>query len=199
MSRFPLLLLLVVGWITFSTTPADAHLATFGSWEITVKYLKELFPDATRFMVRNDSYSDQQVEAIERDLGFKLYPEDRDPVFYVALDESGERPRFLGVAIFVDPRLQPRILDGAVIRLEVGIGVNPRGEVHRVRVFEYRGNLSLTRPAFLDQFNGMKIEDNFQIGKRVQAVRGEEEESQLVANAAYAALYLMRMSLGTGR
>jgi hypothetical protein len=175
---------------------ADAHLATFGSWEITESYLKQLFPEASRFLVKSVQYTPEQVAQIEATLGFKLYPEDVNPTFYIAVNETGGKQRFLGVAIFIDPRIQPKMLDGAVIRLEVGVAVDARGQISGVRVFDYRGNLALTRPDFLNQLNGMKLGDEFKVGTRIRPVAGEEEESQLVANAAHEALYLMKVSLG---
>jgi hypothetical protein len=180
-----------------AATPAYAHLATFGSWEITRRYLLELFPEATNFMKRRDAYTPKQVEQIEAYLGFKLYPEDKNPEFYIAIDESGGKRRLLGVAIFIDPRVQSRALEG-VVRIEVGIGVDPAGKIHRVRLYDYRGHRALTEARFLDQLRGMTLEDDFSVGadRRIKPVAEEPEESQLVANAAREALYLMRISLG---
>ncbi|QED25714.1 hypothetical protein FRD01_00225 [Microvenator marinus] len=193
------LLALVLAFASFGTPrDADAHLATFGSWEITREYLGELFPEATDFLSRDVTYTDAQVAAIEKELGFSLYPEDKTPTFYIAVQNVGGKRKLLGVAIFIDPRLQPKVIGGSVLRLEVGIAVNSKGQIHKIRVFDYRGNLALTRPAFLDQFNGMKLDDKFVIGPKIKAVDGEAEESQLVANAAREALYLMKVSLGKG-
>lgn len=195
--RILLILLLGLGiWAT--PQRAEAHLATFGSWEITREYLGQLFPEATDFLARSVTYTPTQVAAIEQVLGFQLYPEDTNPTFYIAVRETKGKRSLLGVAIFIDPRLQPKLLGGALIRLEVGIGVNSKGEIHRIRVFDYRGDLSLTRPEFLDQFKGMTLKDSFKVGTKVKPVEGEAEESQLVANAAKEALYLMQISLGRG-
>lgn len=196
MTRFWRTLGLVTALCVALPAPANAHLATFGSWEITESYLKQLFPGATRFLAKSVQYSPEQVAAIEAHLGFKLYPEDITPTFYIAVDDRGGKQSFQGVAIFIDPRLQPKMLDGAVIRLEVGVAVDARGAVSKVQVFDYRGNLALTREPFLAQFIGMKLGDSFQVGSRIKAVAGEEHESQLVANAAHEALYLMKVSLG---
>lgn len=68
---------------------------------------------------------------LEQQLGFELYPEDETPEFYVAHDRAGQ---CLGVALFIDPRTKPKILDGSVSTLEVGIGVDARGAINRVRV-----------------------------------------------------------------
>ncbi len=177
---------------------ADAHLATFGSWEITEAYLKELFPEATSFLRRRDSYSPEQVAQIEEALGFRLNPEDKEPEFYIAVDESGDQRRFLGVGIFIDPRVESRILEGVVVRMEVGIGVDSQGRIARVRLYEYRGARELTQPAFLDQLIGRTLDDSFEVGpdKDIRPVAAEPLESQLVADAARNALYLMKMSLG---
>jgi hypothetical protein len=183
------------------SSTAEAHLATFGSWELTKKYLLELFPEATTFLKRQDSYTPEQVRAIEAYLGFELYPEDKNPEFYIAIDESGGQRRLLGVAIFIDPRVQSRLLEGTVVRMEVGVSVDARGRIHRVRLYDYRGDRRLTQPEFLDQFVGMNLEDDFTVGpqKAIKPVPSEPEESQLVANAAREALYLMQISLGRGQ
>ncbi|TXD38484.1 hypothetical protein FRC98_06270 [Lujinxingia vulgaris] len=180
--------------------PAEAHLANFGSWEITRGYLQEIFPDATDFLRRRDSYTDAEVAQIEAELGFELYPEDRNPEFYIAVDESSGKRKFLGVALFIDPRVESRLLEGNVVRIEVGIGVDARGRVKRVRLFDYRGARALTRAEFLDQLVGLSLNDSFEVGpgEAIKPVEEEPIESQLVANAAREALYLMKVSLGQG-
>lgn len=177
---------------------AHAHLATFGSWEITKAYLQKLFPEATTFLRRQDSYSDEQVAQIEEYLGFELNPEDKEPEFYIAIDESDGDRRFLGVALFIDPRVESRLLEGAVVRMEVGIGVDAGGRIARVRLYEYRGARALTEAEFLDQFIGRTLDDSFAVGpeEEIKPVDAEPTESQLVANAAREALYLMKISLG---
>lgn len=176
--------------------PAGAHLATWGSWAITHRNLMQLFPDAApaAWKIKRYQYSEAEVELLEKKLGFELYPEDKAPEFYIAHDDAGG---LLGVAIFIDPRTKPKILDGGVLTLEVGIGVNARGEIDRVKVYDYRGNVELARPAFLDQLRGKTLDDEFTIGKAgLQGVGGEPEESQLVANAGREALLLMKVALG---
>ena len=190
-----------VGDYSGAVKPADAHLATFGSWEITRGYLLELFPEATSFLKRKETYSAQQVKEIEAYLGFKLYPEDKTPEFFIAIDESSGKKRLLGVAIFIDPRVKSGLLDGKVTQIEVGIGVDSKGAVQRVRLFDYRGSRALTQATFLDQLVGRTLESDFSVGvdKSIKPVAGEEEESQLVSNAAREALYLMKISLGRGK
>lgn len=178
------------------SAPADAHLAKWGSWEITHRNLMRLFPDAdpNAWKIKRYQYSDEEVKFLEKELGFELYPEDKVPEFFIAHDAEAN---FLGVAIFIDPRTKPKILDGGVLTLEVGIGVNAKGEINRIRVYDYRGNVELTKDAFLDQLKGRTLDSNFTMGKgSLAAVDGEPEESQLVGNAGREALLLMKVALG---
>jgi hypothetical protein len=182
--------------IASPSAPADAHLAKWGSWEITHRNLTRLFPDAdpNAWKIKRYQYSDEEVKLLEKELGFELYPEDKTPEFFIAHDPEGN---FLGVALFIDPRTKPKILDGGVLTLEVGIGVNAKGEINRVRVYDYRGNVELTKGEFLDQLKGRTLDSNFTIGKgSLAGVDGEPEESQLVANAGREALLLMKVALG---
>lgn len=176
--------------------PADAHLAKWGSWEITHRNLMKLFPDAdpNGWKIKRYRFSDKEVVFLEKELGFELYPEDKEPEFYVASDPGGG---FLGVAMFIDPRTKPKVLNGGILALEVGIGVNARGEIHRIKLYDYRGNVELTRPSFLDQLKGRTLDSNYAMGRGgLRPVAGEPEESQLVANAGREALLLMKTALG---
>jgi len=176
--------------------PAQAHLAKWGSWEITHRNLMKLFPDAdpNGWKIKRYQFNDEEVKFLEAELGFELYPEDKTPEFYLAHGEDG---KFLGVAIFIDPRTKPKVLNGGILTLEVGIGVNTRGEISRIRVYDYRGNVELTKDAFLDQLKGRTLDSNYEMGRGgLKPVEGEVEESQLVANAGREALLLMKTALG---
>lgn len=182
--------------IAMPSAPAEAHLAKWGSWEITHRNLTRLFPDAdpNAWKIKRYQYSDEEVKFLEKELGFELYPEDKAPEFFIAHDVDGN---FLGVAIFIDPRTKPKILDGGVLTLEVGIGVNAKGEINRVRVYDYRGNVELAKDEFLDQLKGRTLTSGFTMGKGgLTGVDGEPEESQLVGNAGREALLLMKVALG---
>ena len=175
---------------------AEAHLATWGSWAVTHRNLMKLFPkaDPGAWKIKKYRYSKKEVRDLEKKLGFELYPEDKAPEFYIAHDEDG---KLLGVAIFIDPRTKPKILDGGVLTLEVGVGVNAKGEISRMKVYDYRGNVALTEDEFLDQLRGRTLGSTFEIGAPdLQGVEGEAEESQLVANAGREALLLMKVALG---
>lgn len=176
--------------------PSEAHLAKWGTWEITHRNLMKLFPDAdpNAWRIKRYSYSDAEVKYLEAQLGFELYPEDKQPEFFIAQDAAGD---FLGVAIFIDPRTKPKILAGGILTLEVGIGVNAAGKINRIKVYDYRGNLELTKETFLDQLRERTLDSNFTMGKDgLTAVAAEPEESQLVGNAAREALLLMKVALG---
>jgi hypothetical protein len=176
--------------------PAEAHLAKWGSWEITHRNLTRLFPDAdpNAWKIKKYQFNDKEVDFLEKKLGFELYPEDKQPEFFIARNEEG---KLMGVAIFIDPRTKPKILNGGILTLEVGIGVNAKGEISRVKVYDYRGNVELTKKKFLDQLKGKTLDSNYTMGKgKLKPVEGEPEESQLVANAGREALLLMKVALG---
>ena len=182
--------------VALAPAVADAHLAKWGSWEITHRNLSKLFPEAdpNAWRIKRYQYSEKEVALLEKELGFELYPEDKTPEFYVAHDDQGS---FLGVAIFIDPRTKPKILDGSVLTLEVGIGVDARGKINRVEVYDYRGDVRLTQEDFLKQLEGRGLDAEFRMGKDgLKVVPGEDEESQLVANAGREALLLMKVALG---
>ena len=185
---------------------AEAHLATWGSWDITQKNLTVLFPRATTWLRKKHAFSESEVETIEKALGFSLYPEDRNPEFYIAIDDSGGKKKLLGVAIFIDPRVEARVEGGEVIRLEVGVGVDKAGRVARVALYDYKGNPAMAEAAFLSQLQGRDLRNSFVVAAaggpdgagraKIKPVSGEKQESQLVANAAFEALYLMKIALG---
>ena len=182
--------------VALAPAPAHAHLAKWGSWEITHRNLMKLFPDAdpNGWRIKRYQFSDKEVALLEQQLGFELYPEDKIPDFYVAHDANGH---FLGVAIFIDPRTKPKILDGGVLTLEVGIGVDSHGKINRIRVYDYRGDVRLTEGAFLEQLQGRGLDSEFRMGHDgLTEVSGEAEESQLVSNAGREALLLMKVALG---
>jgi hypothetical protein len=195
-----LLLVCALGLTVGHAEPAQAHLAKWGSWEITHRNLMKLFPtaDPNGWKIKRYAFDEAEVAKLEQELGFELYPEDKTPEFFVAHDPQGA---FLGVAIFIDPRTKPKILNGGVLTLEVGIGVDATGAINRIKVYDYRGDVRLTEPAFLDQLKGRKLADNWTMGRgqgraALRPVPGEPEESQLVAFAGREALLLMQVALG---
>lgn len=191
------LLAIALGGAGLAVVPVcRAHLARWGSWDVTFRNLMRVFPtaDPAAWQIKRGSLSERDVKVLERKLGFELYPEDRQPEFFVARNVERE---LVGVAMFIDPRTQKKIVRGRPLVLEVGVGVDTYGRISRVRVFDYAGNPALTEPAFLDQLRGRTMESSFEMGEAgLRPVIGEEEESQLVANAAREALLIMKVVLG---
>ncbi len=193
--RLLLLGLALLGPLLLSPRSA-AHLVTWGSWEVTHRNLMKLYPDADPFAwrIKRHTYTDAEAARLENALGVALYPEERVGEFYVALGATG---RVLGVATFIDPRSRPKILDDAILSLEVGIGVDLAGRVDRVRLYDYRGDAALTKDDFLRQLRGRTLASSFAMDTEgLVSIEDEPEESQLVATAAQEALLFMQVALG---
>ena len=193
--RLLLLGLALLGPLLLSPRSA-AHLVTWGSWEVTHRNLMKLYPDADPFAwrIKRHTYTDAEAARLENALGVALYPEERSGEFYVALGATG---RVLGVATFIDPRSRPKILDDAILSLEVGIGVDLAGRVDRVRLYDYRGDAALTKDDFLRQLRGRTLASSFAMDTEgLVSIEDEPEESQLVATAAQEALLFMQVALG---
>lgn len=193
--RLLLLGLALLGPLLLSPRSA-AHLVTWGSWEVTHRNLMKLYPDADPFAwrIKRYTYTDAEAARLENALGVALYPEERIGEFYVALGATG---RVLGVATFIDPRSRPKILDDAILSLEVGVGVDLAGRVDRVRLYDYRGDAALTKDDFLRQLCGRTLASSFAMDTEgLVSIEDEPEESQLVATAAQEALLFMQVALG---
>jgi len=193
--RLLLLGLALLGPLLLSPRSA-AHLVTWGSWEVTHRNLMKLYPDADPFAwrIKRHTYTDAEAARLENALGVALYPEERSGEFYVALGATG---RVLGVATFIDPRSRPKILDDAILSLEVGVGVDLAGRVDRVRLYDYRGDAALTKDDFLRQLRGRTLASSFAMDTEgLVSIEDEPEESQLVATAAQEALLFMQVALG---
>lgn len=192
---------LLFATIIFSVSqPLFGHLANWGSWEITKKNLDQLFPEATSYAQKKHTFSAKDVEEIEAFLGFRLYPEDQSPIFFIAIKQGNKPQQIIGVALFIDPRIAPKYKGGQIVRLEIGVAVDLKGGIKGVRVYDYIGDKRLTQPNFLNQFKNKDLNDTFIVGSEkgmIQPVPYETQESQLVANAAKEALFLMKKALGS--
>lgn len=141
MASMRMLVSLVLGACLLAVGPspgASAHVAAHAQWDETHRRLSVLYPEADprRWRVKRYTYSRREIRRLERTLGFTLDAGDRSPAFYVAHGRNGE---FLGVAIFLAPHTGAA---AAGDPSHVGVGVDARGQIQRVRVFD-RGRRSI--------------------------------------------------------
>ncbi len=175
---------------------ADAHLAKSGPWMDTLAKLQRLYPaaDPNAWKVKRHTLSDAEVERLEKQLRLSLYPEDRKPAFYFAQDTD---EKLVGVAVLVDPRPEPKVVNGEVVTMEVAVGVDATGTINGLALIEHDGDAALGEPAFLDQLVGRNLGCSFVMGKGgLVALPDAKQDSQDIANAAREALLLMKTALG---
>lgn len=133
--------------------------------------LAGIFPKAKKFVQRNVVLTKDKIASIEKDLGTKLRKEDHKPIFYIPIDEN-KKP--MGLVLFVDVQGPHGIIDGAV-------GLNMKGKVVKVGVYDHKESESITSEKFLKQFIDKGIDDAFTVGKDVEAVKGQDDASKAVA------------------
>lgn len=94
-------------------------------------------------------------------------------------------------------RAASQILDDAILRVDVGVGIGLGGRVDRVRCYDDRGDVALTKDDCLRQLRARTLASSFVMGiDGLMAIEDEPEESQLVATAAQDALIFMQVALG---
>ena len=133
--------------------------------------LKAFFPMAKKFVQRSVVLTSAKIAAIEKELGSKLRKEDHKPVFYIPLNAKN-RP--IGLVLFADTQGPRGVIDGAV-------GLNMKGKIVKVTVYEHKESDAIASEKFLKQFIGMDIDSTFKVGKDVKAVKGQEAASEAVA------------------
>ncbi len=133
--------------------------------------LMAIFPEAKKFVLRNPILTPNQIEAIEKELGAKLLAEDQKPVFHIPISE---RKKPMGLVLFANAEGPNGIIKGAV-------GLDMRGKVVTVKVYEHKELDAIAGAEFLKQFIGMGIEDVFEVGVDFEAVEGYEAASNAVA------------------
>lgn len=160
------MMLLFVLMLIFTPILSEAHETEFPS-----KKLDGIFPEAKKFVKRNVVLTNDKIISIEKELGSKLRKEDLKPIFYIAI--SGEK-KPLGLVLFVDVQGPSGVMDG-------GVGLNMKGKVVKVEVYDHKESGAIASEKFLKQFIDKGIDDNFQVGKDITAVEGQEEASKAVA------------------
>lgn len=133
--------------------------------------LAAIFPKAKKFVQRNVVLTKEKIASIEKELGSKLRQEDHKPIFYIAMNEQ-KKP--IGLVLFVDVKGPRGTIDGAV-------GLNMKGKVVKVAVYEHKESDAIVSDKFLKQFIDKGIDDAFKVGDDIKAVKGQEEASKAVA------------------
>ncbi len=133
--------------------------------------LAAIFPIAKKFVQRSAPLTQEKIKSIEKELGAKLRKEDQKPIFYIPISDQ-KKP--LGLVLFVDVKGPRGVIDGAV-------GLNMKGKIVKVTVYEHKESDAIASEKFLKQFIGKGIDDAFKVGKDIEAVKGHEEASKAVA------------------
>ena len=133
--------------------------------------LAAIFPKAKKFVRRNPVLAPDRIVSIEKGLGVKLRSGDLKPVFYIPISDK-KKP--MGLVLFTDA-------DGPISVIKGAVGLNMRGEVVKVEIYEHKESDAIAGDRFLKQFIGMGIDDAFKVGVDVEAVNGHEDASNAVA------------------
>lgn len=139
--------------------------------ELPNQKLMAIFPEAKKFVLRNPILTANQITVIEKALGTKLLAEDQKPVFYIPISE---RKKPMGLVLFTNAEGPSGIIAGAV-------GLDMKGKVVKVEIYEHKVSDAIASEAFLEQFMGMGIDDTFRVGVDIDVVREHEDVSNAVA------------------
>lgn len=160
-------ILLALIFFIFSTPLLSSARET----EIPEQRLMTIFPKAKKFVQRNPLLTPDQVSVIEKEIGTKLRAEDQKPIFYIPISDK-RKP--MGVVLFADAEGPHGVIQAAV-------GLDMRGKVVKVEIYEHKESDAIAGDEFLKQFIGMGIDDAFKVGEDVEAADGHEAASNVVA------------------
>jgi hypothetical protein len=149
------------------------------------KTLKSVFPEATGFTARKKALTPEQVKQIEQESGSKLARNDNPVAFYIAL---GKGSAALGIVLMIDAR-------GSKGALDLALGVNRDGTIHRLMVTENSDDPALSKPAFVDQLQGKSIKSPLKVGQDIKFA-GDAKSAQAVLNATRRGLVLAAAAQG---
>ncbi len=159
------ILLGLVFFILSTPLLADLH-----EKEGSEQRLMDIFPEAKKFVQRDVMLTADKMASIEKELGAKLRTEDQQPIFYIPIREK--KP--MGLVLFVGAKGPNGIIEGAV-------GLDMRGKVVKVEIYEHKESDAIAADGFLNQFIGMGIDNAFKVGEDVVAAEGHEDASNAVA------------------
>ena len=159
------MMLLFISMLILTPLLSEAHETEFPN-----KKLNGIFPEAKKFVPRNVVLTKDKITSIEKELGSKLRKEDLKPIFYIAISKE-KKP--LGLVLFVDVQGPSGVMDG-------GVGLDMKGKVVKVEVYEHKESDAIASEKFLKQFIDKGIDDKFEVGKDITAVKGQEAASKAV-------------------
>ena len=133
--------------------------------------LAAIFPKAKKFVQRSAVLTPEKITTIEKELGTELRAEDLKPIFYIPLNDK-KKP--MGLVLFSDIKGPRGVIEGAV-------GLDMKGKVVKVAIYEHKETDAIADEKFLKQFIGMDIDDTFKVGEGVEAIDGHEAASGAVA------------------
>ena len=135
------------------------------------KLAETIFPKAKKFVQRNPVLAPDKIVSIEKELGVKLRAEDLKPTFHIPISDK-KKP--MGLVLFADAKGPRGVIKGAV-------GLDMRGKVVKVEIYEHKESDAIAAEGFLKQFIGMGIDDAFKVEVDVEAINGHEDASNAVA------------------
>ncbi len=139
--------------------------------EFPAQRLAAIFPKANKFVQKSAVLTPDKIASIEKGIAVKLRTADLKPIFYIPINDANKP---IGLILFVDVEGPSGVIDGAV-------GLNMRGKVVKVAVYEHKESDAIASEKFLKQFVGMGIDDAFKVGEDVEAAEGHEDASNAVA------------------
>lgn len=166
---------------------ADAAFAHQRSWP--GKRLAQVFPEATGFISRQVTLSPEQVAALEKETGLPLQLEEKSPTFYFAQKQTEGKTERIGTVLFMD-------VTGQKGAMEMGVGIDKKGQVVRVVIFEHREDARIGDESFLKQFAGKTHSDPFVVGKDIQGIEESEISVQALATGVRKALLITQAVFG---
>ena len=135
------------------------------------KLAETIFPKAKKFVQRTPVLASDQIASIEKELGVRLRSEDQKPVFYIPISD---KMKPMGLVLFADAKGPLGVIKGAV-------GLDMRGKVVKVEIYEHKESDAIAADGFLNQFIGMGIDNTFKVGEDVEAAEGHKDASNAVA------------------
>ena len=147
------------------------------------KTLKKVFPEATGFTLRKKTLTPEQLQRAEQLSGSKVQRNDNPFSYYVALGKSVDGSGALGSVLLIDVR-------GPKGAIDLAIGINRDGAVHRVVVVENGDDPGLSSDKFLDQIKGKNVKSALAVGQDVQ-YSGDSKAAQALLGAVRRGLRLL--------